>query len=161
MKLYELTQNYNNLIELLENKDIPREMIDNALDEVSEAFEVKAENIAKLIKNFECDIKSFKQEENRIADRRKTLENRIKNLKEYLDNAMKMSGKTKFKHGTFSFSISKNPPSLDVIDESKISPIWFIQRDPILDKRAIIENLKMGVSIDGVRIVQNESLRIR
>lgn len=161
MNLYELTQNYNNLIELLENKDIPKEMIDNALDEVSEAFEVKAENIAKLIKNFECDIKSFKEEENRIADRRKTLENRIKNLKEYLDNAMKMSGKTKFKHGTFSFSISKNPPSLDVIDESKISPIWFIQREPILDKRAIIENLKLGVAIDGVRLVQNKSLRIR
>lgn len=161
MNLYELTQNYNNLIELLENKDIPKEMIDNALDEVSEAFEVKAENIAKLIKNFECDIKSFKEEENRISDRRKTLENRVKNLKEYLDNAMKTTGKTKFKHGTFSFSISKNPPSLDVIDESKISPIWFIEREPVLDKRRLLENLKLGVVVDGVRIVQNESLRIR
>ena len=61
-KLYDITQNYNNLLDLLDNAEIPKDMIDNALNEVGEEFELKAENIAKLIKNFESDVKSFKEE---------------------------------------------------------------------------------------------------
>lgn len=160
-KLYDITQNYNNLLDLLNNAEIPKDMIDNALNEVGEEFELKAENIAKLIKNFESDVKSFKEEENRIADRRKVLENRIKNLKDYLENAMRATGKTSFKRGTFSFAIQKNAPSVDIIDESKIPKKWYIKKDPVLNKKEILETLKNGGKVRGVQLVQTESLRIR
>ncbi|MFR5747044.1 MAG: siphovirus Gp157 family protein, partial [Romboutsia timonensis] len=77
MKLYELTQNYLNLQELLENPEIPAEMIETALNEVGGQIEDKAENIAKLIKTLEADVSGFKAEEKRLADRRKSLENRV------------------------------------------------------------------------------------
>ena len=84
MKLYELTENYLNLQELLENPEVPQDLITSALEQVGEELEVKAENIAKLIKTLEVDIAGFKEEEKRLSDRRKSLENRVKNLKEYL-----------------------------------------------------------------------------
>lgn len=161
MKLYELQQSYLNLQELLENADIPQEVIIKALDEVGEQLEEKAENIAKLIKTLEVDITGFKEEEKRLADQRKVLENRVKNLKEYLDGAMKATGKLKFKGKLFSFNIQKNPPSVDIINEKSIPSEFFIEQQPLLDKKALLAALKEGKEIEGATIKQTESLRIR
>ena len=72
MKLYELTENYRNLQDLLENPEIDNDLIEKALDEVGEQLEEKAENIAKLIKTLEVEVTGFKTEEKRLADKRKT-----------------------------------------------------------------------------------------
>ena len=155
MKLYELTQNYLNLQELLENPEIPAEMIETAL------IEDKAENIAKLIKTLEADVSGFKAEEKRLADRRKSLENRVTGLKNYIDNSMKVTGKNKFKGQLFSFSIQKNPPSLNVEDEKLIPEEYWIEQAPVLDKKTLLAALKSGEEIPGVSIKQTESLIIR
>ena len=161
MKLYELTQNYLNLQELLENEEIPKEMITEALDNVGEELEAKAENIAKLIKTLEVDITGYKAEELRLSNKRKSLENRVKSLKEYLDNAMKVTGKIKFKGQLFSFSIQKNPPSVNVIDEKLIPEEYFIPQEPALDKKRLLSDLKSGIKVEGAEVKQTESLRIR
>ena len=161
MKLYELTQNYLNLQELLENEEIPKEMVIDALDNVGEELEAKAENIAKLIKTLEIDITGYKAEETRLALKRKSLENRVKSLKEYLDNAMKVTGKTKFKGQLFSFSIQKNPPSVNVIDEKLIPEEYFIPQEPALDKKRLLSDLKSGIKVEGAEVKQTESLRIK
>lgn len=161
MKLYELTQNYLNLQELLENEEIPKEMVTEALDNVGEELEAKAENIAKLIKTLEVDITGYKAEELRLALKRKSLENRVKSLKEYLDNAMKITGKTKFKGQLFSFSIQKNPPSVNVVDEKLIPEEYFIPQEPALDKKRLLTDMKNGIEVQGAEIKQTESLRIR
>ncbi len=54
MKLYELTQNYLNLLDLLENPEIPKEVVESAIAEIQGDFEDKAENIVKLIKSIEA-----------------------------------------------------------------------------------------------------------
>ena len=161
MKLYELTENYLNLQELLENPEVPQDLITSALEQVGEELEVKAENIAKLIKSLEVDIAGFKEEEKRLSDRRKSLENRVKNLKEYLDGAMKATGKTKFKGKLFSFNIQKNAPGVSILDEKLIPKEYLIEQAPVIDKKAILNDLKNGEDIPGVEIKQTESLRIR
>lgn len=161
MKLYELTQNYLNLQDLLENPDIPQELIAKSLDEVGEQLEEKAENIAKLIKTMEIDITGFKEEEKRLSEQRKVLENRVKSLKEYLDSAMKATNKLKFKGKLFSFNIQKNSPSVDIVDESLIPKTFFKQQEPILDKTSLLSALKEGQTIEGAKIKQTESLRIK
>ena len=161
MKLYELAENYLNLQELLENEEIDQEMITKALDEVGGELEDKAENIAKLIKTLEVDINGYKAEEKRLADKRKSLENRVKSLKEYLDSAMKLTGKKKFKGQLFSFNIQKNTPSVNILDDELIPEKYFIEQDPVLDKKSLLADLKNGEEIPGAEIKQTESLRIR
>ena len=161
MKLYELSQNYLNLQELLENPEVPQEMVIAALDEVGEQFEDKVENIAKLIKTMEVDIKGFKEEESRLSDRRKSLENRVKGLKEYIDGAMKATGKLKIKGKLYSFNIHKNTPSLEVVNEELVPREFFKVQDPVLDKKEALARLKAGEDIPGLSIKQTESLRIR
>ena len=72
-------------MDLLENPEVPAEIIQSAIEEVEGNFEDKAENIIKLIKSVEGDIKTYKEEELRLSTRRKTLENKVANLKEYLE----------------------------------------------------------------------------
>lgn len=160
MKLYDLAQSYLNLQELLENPEVPKELILESLGEVDGEIEEKAENIAKLIKTVDLEIKAIKEEETRLSNNRKAMENKSKALKDYLEGAMISTGKTKFKSNLFSFNIQKNAPSVDVIDENLI-PKEFIEFEPIVKKKEILAALKNGEVIGGVKLKQTESLRIR
>ena len=158
-KLYELSTGYKNIEYLLENGEDSEELA-AVLNSLDAEIEDKAENIAKLIKNYEADIEAFKTEEKRIAERRRTLENDIKRLKEYLFNNMKLTGKTKFKKGTFSFNIAKNPASVEITNVDIISSDYKTYTE-VLDKKAILQDLKDGKDVQGAILKQGESLRIR
>ncbi len=161
MKLYELTQNYLNLQVLLDDETVGTDIINKALNEVGGEIEEKAENIAILIKNLESDVEGFKKEEERLAAKRSSAENKIKGLKTYLDTTMRSTGKEKFKTKLFSFNIQKNAPSVEVADEKVIPKEYFIEQDPKLDRKALLAALKDGKEIQGVTIKQTKSLRIR
>ena len=159
-KLYELSTGYKNIEYLLENGENNEELA-AVLNSLDAEIEDKAENIAKLIKNYEADIEAFKTEEKRIAERRRTLENIVKRLKEYLINNMKLTGKTKFKKGTFSFIIAKCPASLEITNVDIISSDSKVLTET-LDKKAILQDLKNGKDVQGAILRDdNESLRIR
>ena len=158
-KLYELTTGYKNIEYLIEMGESTEEL-EAVLNSIGGEIEDKAENIAKIIKNNEADIKAFKEEEKRIAERRKTLENDVKRLKEYLYNNMKLTGKTKFKRGTFSFNIAKNPASVEITNADIISSDYKTYTE-VLDRKAILQDLKDGKDVQGAILKQGESLRIR
>lgn len=160
-KLYELTEHYNNLLDLINNEEVPKELIEKALSEVNEEFEVKAENIAKLIKSLEVDVNGYKEEEKRMSTQRKYLENKISNLKEYLDGSMKALDKQKIKGKVFTLAIQKNPPSVEILNLECIDNKYLILQDPTVDKKAILEDLKNNIEVTGATIKQTESLRIR
>ena len=160
MKLYELTQNYINLQALLEDETISQDLIEKAMKEVSEDIEEKAENYAAIMKNLEAEAEALEKEEKRLAARKSSLRNRNKILKDNLENSMKATGKTKFKTRLFSFNIAKNPPSLDIADEELI-PDKYIVYTKSTAKKIMIDDLKQGVVIKGVKLKQTESLRIR
>lgn len=159
-KLYELSQNYKNLEELLDNPDIAEEVIKEALSELDEEWETKAENLAKLIKSLDVDVKGLKEEEQRLASRRKSLENRIANLKTYIEDNMKAVGKDKIKGKVFTLAIQNNPPSVEIVDDFKIPEKYFVVKKEIA-KKEILNDLKQGIEVPGAQINQTASLRIR
>ena len=82
-KLYEIADGYRNIQALLDNPEIPMEIVVDGLTKLDDDFEVKAESIAKVLREMEGDITSLKDEEVRISSRRKALENRKQGLKLY------------------------------------------------------------------------------
>lgn len=53
MTLYELTEDYMNLLELAEDPDIDEQAFMDTLDGIEGAIEIKAENYAKVMRQLE------------------------------------------------------------------------------------------------------------
>lgn len=161
-KLYEIADGYRNIQALLDNPEIPMEIVVDGLTKLDDDFEEKAENIAKVLREMEGDITTLKDEEVRISSRRKALENRKQGLKLYLESYMRAISKTSFKGKLFTLSISKNKPSVEISNLEGI-PSEYIEVEEVkkVDKRKLLEALQNGEEIQGAAIKQNESLRIR
>ena len=157
MNLYELSLAFQDV----QNMDLDPEVMKDTLDSINDAIESKAENIAKLIRNLESDVSAYKEEEDRLKTKRQSTENKVKWLKTYLEDNMKLTGKTKFKSGMFNFSIQKNPASVNITDEKIIPGEFLIQQQPKVDKTSIKEILKRGIEVPGAELKQTEGLRIR
>lgn len=157
MNLYELSAAFQEV----QNMDLDPEVMQDTLDSIEDAIENKAENIAKLIRNLESDVTAYKEEEDRLKTKSQATENKVKWLKTYLEDNMKLIGKTKFKSGMFNFSIQKNPASVNITDEKIIPEEFLIQQPPKVDKTSLKEILKRGIEVPGAELKQTEGLRIR
>jgi phage shock protein A len=158
MNLYTLSSNYQQILSLIEDG---QEGLEDTLESLEDAIEDKLENIGKLIKTIDAEAAGLKAEETRLADRRKSLEANVKRLKQYAEQSMQDAGMKKIKGQLFTFSIQKNPPSVDIVDEKAIPKAYFTLPQPVLDKKAIMEELKLGHEVEGVQLKQGESLRIK
>lgn len=158
MNLYNLSAAFQQIQQMIEDG---QEGLTDTLESLNDAIEDKAVGYAKVMKNLEAQAKAIKEEETRLADRRKSLESNIKRLKESLENAMLDVNIKRIKTELFSFNIQKNPPSVEVLNDSVIPKNYFNIPAPVLDKKLILADLKNGVEVPGVQIKQSEGLRIR
>ena len=161
--LYELNQNYNNLLEVLEtaDNDSLKEMIDIALNSVEEDIKTKVDNTARVLKNFDAEIEALKNEEKALATKRKAIENQKARLQTYLFDFTRATEGKKLKGSIFELSVKKNPPSV-VIEDDKHIPVEFITEEVVIkvDKTALKKYLKDN-AVEGCKLEQGESLKIK
>ena len=160
MKLYEITGEILELLTMAEDLELDQKMIRDTMEGLDFEFEEKAESYAKIIKTLEMDITGLDTEIQRMTKKKATKKNNIDRLKRSLEGAMIATGKRKFKTALFGFGIQKNPPSLNVLDESKIPDEFWIEQQPKLDKKAVLAFVKEN-KVDWAELSQTESLRIR
>lgn len=115
MTLYELTDEFLQLQQMLEDGEADEQIYQDTLESLEYDLEEKADNYAKIIRNFESQIETLKAEERRLKDRRQVCEKAIKRLKDNLQAAMVQTGKRKIKTDLFSFTVAKNGGALPVI----------------------------------------------
>lgn len=156
--LYELQGAYAQIQSMIESGE---EGLEDTLESIGDALEEKLESYAMVIRNIESDIEGLKAEEKRLAERRKTMESGIKRMKDNMQNAMSSTGEKKIKGEKFTFTVQKNPPSFNIVDE-KVIPAEFITVETVrnIDKKALLARAKEQ-EVPGVEIKQGESLRIR
>lgn len=161
MRLYELTEAYQNVSNLIE-MGLPEEEIAQVLDTLEGAIEEKAGNIALMIQNMDADIEAIKAEESRLYDRRKALENKKTSLKQYLEDNFKAMGIKNVKTPTHTIALQNNPPGVYILDEKALPDVFlrhFEKWEP--DKKMILQALKDGQEVPGAEIQQTQGLRIR
>lgn len=159
-KLYELTEMYQNIWDLIGDDEADLETLERALENIEDNINFKAESMAKLIKNIDGDIGVLKQEEKRLAERRRALENKQKNIKGYLEMQLKTMEIDKVKTPLFTVALQNNPQSVEILDEDTI-PEEFIIYTKSISKKEILAKLKEGQEVPGAEIRQTKSLRIR
>lgn len=164
MTLYELTNDYINLLALAEDPDTDPEVLADTLEGLAGQLEDKADNYAKVIRQIESDVNGLKAEIERLQARKTAAQNNIDRMKANLEQMMIATDKTKFKTELFSFGIQKNPAKV-VMDEQYIENVpeeYLKYKDPEIDRKKIAEDLKAGKDLNGIaHLEQSESLRIR
>lgn len=161
LSLYQIT---NAFPALMESEEITPEDKAKIEEELTILLQQKSQNIIGYTKNIELTINAMKEEEDRIASNRKTLENKLARFKQYVKECMENNGITKIETGLGTLSIAKSPVSVEIVNEEAI-PNNFKQEIVTVkvDKTKIKENFKeTGEIPDGVNIVTtNTNLRIK
>lgn len=159
MNLYELTDTY---LTLLSNQnEMDEEVFIDTLSSIEESISLKAENIGKLIKSIEGETDTVDKEIKRLQAIKKQKQNKVSSLKEYLLNEMKRLNAPRIKTDYMTISIRNNPQSVNVLDETRIDRAYFVPTEPRLDKRALLEDMKAGLVVDGAELQRTESLQLK
>jgi hypothetical protein len=159
--LYAIADRYREIIGIEADSDEAKGALRNALDEVQEQFDLKAESIIRFIRNLEAQADAVKSEEERLAARRKAVENKAAWLKDYIADTMRSMNLREVKAGIFEAKFRKNPASPNITNKALIPAQYFTPQEPRINNAAIKDALKAGEAIEGAELVQGESLSIR
>ena len=177
--LYDVNQDLINLIEwsVDENGEILEgEELAKKYDEFEMALSDKIENTALWIKNLESDIEAFKSEKQKLAQRQKTIENKLEWAKKYLNSFITNQHRNengeidkvslnKYKFETPKLKISyRKSATIEITDLTKV-PKKFIKVKPLeekdIDKTQIKELLKQGKSFEFAKLNENVNMSIK
>ncbi|EEO0617647.1 siphovirus Gp157 family protein [Listeria monocytogenes] len=156
--LYSIQGKYQQLLNLAEQLD--PELLKDTLESIDDELETKAENVAFVIKELEGQSLILEKETKRLAERKNTINNNVKRLKQSLFDAMLIANKQKIKTNLFTLDIRKNPHSVFVEDESKLIN-YLVEQPKKLDKTKLKDDLKKGIDVPGAVLVQTERLQIK
>lgn len=156
--LYQMTVQASELYELLQNEEIDEQVFLDTLESIG--TEEKIEGYCQVIKELQGDFEKYKAEADRLTARMKTTKNGIERMKNSLLAFLKATGQNKVKAGTFAVSIGTSEQT-NILDEALIPTEFKTPQPDKIDKTAIKNAIKSGLSVSGAEIKINESVRIR
>jgi hypothetical protein len=160
--LYELAGKYRELARLADDPDMPPEALADTLEGIEGEIQVKAENLTKFLANLDANEAVLDAEIKRLQKRLKGVRGRREWLRNYLRQNMEVTGIQKISCELFVISLGKGRP-LAVIDDEAALPSKYVteKRTTIVDRVALLEDLKAGVRVPGAHLGDTEpSLRI-
>ena len=158
-KMYELVGMYKDLLEA----ELDESVFNDTLEGLEGDIEDKVDNIACIIKELNADTDAIKQEEKRLAERRKAKENKATRLKEYLHNSLEAMGKSRIETARNLVTVRKNPAKLIIAEDFIEKNYEYVEtvEEFIIDKGRLKEDLKAGKIVQGARLEQGTSLNIK
>lgn len=163
MKLYELTRQKQELLDAIADMDSEdlelSDAVGDTLDALNEAIEAKAEDVASFIFSLQADSAALKQEEQRLAERRRLNDAKIERMKAYLHDMLEDAQIDRVKGLKYTIGFRKSE-KVAVTDVDALPERFLrIKREPNLT--ALKEALKAGQAFEGVSITTNRNLSIR
>ncbi|MCQ9290428.1 hypothetical protein GLV88_06100 [Staphylococcus hyicus] len=158
--LFDLNESELEILEMLENEELSFEDVKDTLDSIREEQKRKYDFMQKMILSLKGDVNTLKERETSLNKRRKSYENKIKSLQNYMLDSMKYKGETKFKTEEFTYFIRKSETT-QIEDENVIPDKYKTPQLPKIDKTQIKKDLKSGIDVSGASLIENESLGVR
>ena len=163
MRLYEISNQYNAILIELESVDgDDRLPLLKELDAISEPLEKKAVNLAKYINNVRASSSAIGAEIKRLQAMQKAIDKREQDMMDYLEFNMRQCQINKIECDLFKIQFQKNPPRVEIRDEDQVPDEYKkVKTEVSLDKLKMRDEMKLGVVIPGVELVQSEKLVIK
>ena len=161
--LYEIRQDYLEALEVLSDPelDLPAEAISDTLEGLEGQLDEKATNVAAFMRNLEATAEAIKEAEAKMAKRRRAIENRAADLRDYLKTNMEVCGVSKIESPWFELAIQRNPPSVEIDDEEKLPAEFKREVTTIKVDRGALKAALKERAIAGARLVAGTRLAIR
>ena len=170
LSLYAISDEYRasltNLQMDLENVEIDDEskqsLIVDSLSSIQDQFENKALNVASFIANLKLEATAVKTAEQRITQRRRTIERQVEWLTDYLFSQCQKMNLKKLGNEQLILSIRQNPVKV-MITQEELIPEQFKETVTTIKvlKSSLANALKNGESIAGVHLEASQRLDIR
>ena len=162
--LYELAAEYRQQMDVLNDLDLPPEVVADTLESISGDLEAKCTNVGLVIRNMESLEEQIDSEINRLKAKKERVAARVKGIREYLLQNMQRCEFSRITSPWFTLSVRNNPPKVVIHDPASV-PQEYMRQPPIPapepDKKAIAEALKRGEEVGDCYLEQTQSLIIR
>lgn len=127
--------------------------------QLSEGIE-KRDKLGNCLAWLDGQADLLRSKEKQLAERRHRFEKFSWALRSALHQQMLDLGIRKVEGQEFTFAVRKNPPRVEVVDESLIPP-EFVSYTPMINKAAIKDVLEEGRVVPGAELVQSSRLDVR
>lgn len=164
MKLYELSEAYAFLMNRLDQcqSDDEELAVLIELNDLSEDISEKGEVYARIIRNKQAEAEALDAEIKRLQRRKKSAENTVSRLKDYILFAMDIAGAAEIITPIGKWKIQNNAPSVVILDERAVPEEFTVPQPPKAMKTAIMQHFKeTGEIPEGCEIIQGQSVRFR
>jgi len=161
--LYEITTAFAADAQKLAELDLDDQTLADTLEGLQGELQVKAQNTAMVVRNLEALAYAIKDAEERMAQRRKAIENRAKAIRNYILRCMQAGNVNKIESPHLRISRRNNPPHVVVDAPSQVpAEFWVIPEPPPaeISKKVLGEALRAGKEITGAHLEQSERLAI-
>lgn len=158
MKLYEIKAEYLGAIAVLEDSELPQDVIDDTLEGMQGDLNDKVLAVGAFVLNVDTDIKTLKDHKAIIDAKIKALSNRNDSLREYLRMNMEACGITKIESTLFNVSLGKPSKIVSITSQANLDSKYIktvTTSSPI--KADIAKALKAGESVEGAELIDGKS----
>lgn len=141
MTLYELTEQYQRLLEAIADPEFSWEDLEDTVDLIQDDFNTKADGYGRVIAQLKAEAEALRAEEIRLAELRRRREKGAEKLKERLLQALIETGQPKVQTRLFTFS-TRRSTQLVVTDMAQVPKEFLRFKDPEVDKTELTKYLK-------------------
>lgn len=160
MSLFKLTEQYNQVREMLLDGEIDPQTAADTLEAIEGAKEAKIDNIVTWIKQIESDIDQIDQYVKDKQVQKSAMKNTISRLKDNLIVSLGNAGQKRYTTEHYRLSI-RNNHKVQINDSTQLPDKYWKQKDPEVNKKAIADDIKNGVKVPGAEYVLSPSITMK
>ena len=159
-----MTSLYDINLELLELAEIEDELDEQTLRDTWEALALeraeKIENVCSMIKHLRHMSEGCKSEARNLTERSKAYERKADNLQSYLQS--QLEEREKYESNRHKLTWRKSQSVEIGVDASELAEIYQRVKTTIEpDKKALLDDLKMGAEISGVKMIEKLNMGVK
>ncbi len=152
--IYELTNDYKQLQQLIEQGELDAELLQDTLEAITGNIEDKAENYGLVITNLTNLANGIEAEAKRLKERSSAIQSNITKMQDTLLKAMIETDNLKFKTNHFTFSTRKSS-YVNYTDEKLIAKVYRkVVKVESINKAEIKKALSQGKKVRGTELLE-------
>lgn len=153
MKLYQITQRYQNVTDLIQDAET-FEQVKDTLDALDEDLKDKLDSIGRIRLNYLAEAQMLKEEADRLKERADRAKREAEKLEQYVEYVMNQSKMDKIDTPLFKFSFRKST-SLVVTDISQLPEHFLQPQPPKADVAGLKKHLKQVYEEKGLEVPED------